>query len=256
MNTPEQAKIIISEDDAREIERSYDGLLERLKKLSAKTEIEAVSESIANLINFIIEKLSSEGGSLLLYISKIFDQDYIFAHSLNVCLISLRIGMKLELENDRLKDLGFLALVHASKDAGFPEGLLEKIKQDKELDEIIRLADVYDGQSHPPAYRHGIIPHETLASIIGAGKLFDPGLVKILLSELSLYPKGSWLQLCTGQIGKVISTNKEYPLRPVVKIFIEHMGEIEEKIIDLSKNNLIYVLRPVAAGEIKDIKES
>ena len=256
MNTPEQPKIIISEDDAREIERAYDSALETLKGLSGKTEIEAVNEGIANLIIFLIEKLYTKGGSLLLYTSKIFDKDYIFAHSLNVCLISLRIGMKLEFDKNRLKDLGFLALTHSSKDMGFPEGLSEKIKQDKELDEIIRLADVYDGQSHPPAYRHGIIPHETIMSILNTGNLFDSRLVKILLEELSLYPKGSWVQLCTGQIGKVIVINKDLPLRPTVKILIERRGEIEEKIIDLSKNNLVYVLRPVAEKKIKDIKES
>jgi len=164
--------------------------------------------------------------------------------------------MRLEFDNARLKDLGLLALTHSSKDMGFPEGLSEKIKEDKELEEIVRLADVYDNQSHPPAYRHGIIPHETLTSIINTGNLFDSRLVKILLEELSLYPKGSWVQLCTGEIGKVIDINKELPLRPTVKIFIERRGEAEEKIIDLSRNNLIYVLRPVAEDKIKDIKEN
>ncbi len=258
MNERGHSKIGISQGQAREIESVYDNLLGMVKRLSGKAKTEAVSESIANLIGFIIERLSFEGEPLLLYTSKIFDKDYIFAHSLNVCLISIRIGLRLNLDKKRLRDLGFLALAHARKDTGFPDGLLKEIKHDKELDEIIGLADVYDALSHPPAYRHAMAPYETLQSITKADEFFDRRLLKILLEEVSFYPRGSWVQLSTNEKGAVIKVNKELPLRPVIKVFIDSEGKYlkETKTIDLTKQKAIYVLRPLTEQEIKQIRES
>ena len=258
MNTVKYSKITISESDAQGIERVYNSLLERLKGLSGETDTEVVSANILDLIDFIIERLSSDGESLLLYTSKIFDEDYIFAHSLNVCVISIKIGLRLRFAKDRLKDLGFLALTHAQKDMGFPEGPLERMKHDNEMDEIIRLADVYDALTHPPKYRHAVVPRETLESIIDSDKLFDRRLIKILLDELSLYPEGSWVQLSNKQVCKVISVNRGQHLRPTVKVFLDWEGTYlkEKKIIDLSKDSLIHVLRPLTEEEVKHIRDS
>ncbi|MBW1690815.1 MAG: hypothetical protein JRI71_09535 [Deltaproteobacteria bacterium] len=248
----------ISESEAQEIERAYDGLLKRLKGLSGETDTEVVSEAIGDLIDFIIDRLFSKGQSLLLYTSKIFVKDYIFAHSLNVCLISIRIGLRLRFAQNRLKNLGVLALTHAQKDMGFPEGPLERMEHDKEMDEIIRLADVYDALTHPPEYRHAVVPRETLESIIDSDKLFDRRLIKILLDELTLYPTGSWVQLSNKQVGKVISVNRGQPLRPTVRVFIDWEGRYlkEKKIIDLSKDSSIHVLRPLTEEEVKHIRDS
>ena len=257
MNAHQGSKISITEEYAREIERIYDGLLEKLAELSGSKDTELVSKTIVDLIDYAIERLSSEDECLLLYTNKIFDKDYIFSHSLNVCLVSLRIGLRLGFDKKRLKDLGLGALTHASKDMKFPEGLLKGIKHDKESDEITKLADVYDALSHPPSYRHAMTPRETLGSIINTDKFFDPRLIKILLEELSFYPKGSWVQLSTNEIGGVIKAKKELPLRPTVKVFIDWEGNYlkEAKTIDLSKKNTIYVLRPLTEEEIKHKKK-
>ncbi len=255
MDAHQHSKINISQEQAEEIERIYDDLLGMVKKLSGKAEIKAISESIANVMGFIIERLS-EDAPLLLYISKIFDKDYIYAHSLNVCLLSVKFGLKLRFEKNRLNDLGFLALIHARKDIGFPEGLSKKVKHDKKLDEIIKLTDVYDALTHPPAYRHTMTPFETLTAVIDTDKFFDRRLIKILLDELSVYPKGSWVQLSTREIGKVVKVSKEVLLRPTLEIFIDWEGKHlkETRIVDLSKNNVVYVLRPLTEEEVKNIK--
>ena len=154
--------------------------------------------------------------------------------------------------------LGFLALTHAREDIGFPEELARGIERDGEIDEIIRLADIYDALTHPPSYRHGMEPKKTLESIINSETAFDRRLVKILLEELSLYPKGAWVQLSTKEIGRVIEVNKGLLLRPMVRIYIDWEGEYveEKKIIDLSENNLVHVFRPLTAEEVKKIRES
>lgn len=258
MNEEQHPKINISEQESQEIENVYNGMLESLKKISSKEDVELVTKLLRDLIDFIINTLSSEKGEgLLLYTSKVFDKDYIFAHSLNVCLISIKIGLRLNLEKARLQEVGFLALIHTGADIGFPRKLLEDIRHDKQLDEIVRLSDVYDATTHPPTYRHATTPRQTLASIINADKFFDRRLIKILLEELSLYPRGSWVQICTKEIGKVVRINKESPLRPTVKIIIDQEGRWLEqpKTLDLSKRNIIYLLRGLTEEEIGHLKK-
>ena len=123
------------------------------------------------------------------------------------------------------------------------------------MDEIIRLADVYDALSHPPAYRHSMLPRETLETIIKSDRFFDRRLIKILLDELSFYPKGSWVQLSSNEMGKVIKVNKGLLLRPIVEVFMDWEGNYLEKkkIVDLAKNYSNYVLRPLTEEDINHI---
>jgi hypothetical protein len=101
-----------------------------------------------------------------------------------------------------------------------------------------------------------MIPKETLESIIGSEKFFDRRLIKILLEEVSLYPLGSWVQLSTKEIGKVIKIAEGQLMRPTVEIHVNWEGRRlkEPKIIDLTQKQLIHVLRPLSEEEIKVIK--
>lgn len=256
MNEEEHFKMGMSEREAQDTERVYNTILENLKELSKQTDIELIREAIYNLIDSIIDKLSSKGESLLLCTGRVHEKDYIFAHSLDVCLLSIRIGMRIEFDKKRLMGLGYLALIHARKDIGFPDELSRGVKRDSEMEEIIRLADVYDALTHPPVYRHKMIPKETLESIIGSDKFFNRRLIKILLEEVSLYPLGSWVQLSTKEIGKVIKIAKGQLMRPTVEIHVNWEGRRlkEPKIIDLTQKQLIHVLRPLSEEEIKVIK--
>lgn len=258
IKTQELSKIHLAKIEAAEIERVYDGLLDVLKELSGISSVRVLRKNIDIVVDFIIKKLSSNGKSLLLYTSKIFDKDYIFAHSLDVCILALRIGQRQRFPRERLMALGILALTHAREDIGFPEELTKEIESDEEIDKIIRLADVYDALTHPPSYRHRMEPKKTLESIINSETAFDRRLVKILLEELSLYPKGAWIQLSTKEIGRVVEVNKGLLLRPVVRAYIDWEGRYieEKKIIDLSRNSLIHISRPLTAEEVKKIRES
>ena len=255
MSEEEHSKISISEGKAEDTERVYSTILENFKDLSTQTDPEHIRDSIYELIERIIEKLSSKDESLLFCTGRIHEKDYVFAHSLDVCLLSIRIGMRIEFDRERLKELGYLALIHSRKDIGFPDELSRGVKRDSEMEEIVRLADVYDALTHPPAYRHKMIPKETLESIIGSEKFFDRRLIKILLEEVSLYPVGSWVQLSTKEIGKVIKIARGNLMRPTVEIHVNWEGRRlrEPKIIDLTQKQLIHVLRPLSEDEINVI---
>jgi len=250
-------KKCISETGAQEIENVYIGCLSIIRRLAGSTNNEMVKRSISDLLDFIICRLSDGDEPLLLYTSKIFEEDYIFAHSLNVCLIAIRIGIRLEYDAWRLKILGLLALTHARKDTELPEELLSGITYDEEIDQIIRLSDVYDALTHPPSYRHAMIPSETLIAILNSDKFFPPHIIKILLEELSLYPEGSWVMLSTREIGRVEKVNKGLILRPKIIVFIDGNGKPlkRKKAVDLAVQKFLYILRPMENDEIKGLIE-
>ena len=210
------------------------------------------------LIDLIIQELDSDNELFLTINNHRSYEDYIFAHSLNVCIMSVKLALRLGFDRDRIRDLGYLAITHAKKDMGYPEDLSEEIRPDNEMDEIIRLADVYDAITHPPSYRHVMLPLSTLTEIIHSNSLFDPQLVKILIKEISFFPKGSWVQLSSHEIGKVIGVNKESSMHPLIEIHIDHKGNYlkKRKVIDLSKDNFIHVKRPLTDEEIDKLTYS
>ncbi|UCC39168.1 MAG: hypothetical protein JSV96_15390 [Candidatus Aminicenantes bacterium] len=258
MTPKARSKIRLSESEAQNIEGVYDGFLEEVKKLSDSGDVKKLRQKINDLIDIIFKRLSSEGESILLYTSKFFEKDYIFAHALNVSLLSMRIGQRLGIDREGLRTLGFLALTHAWEDMGLPEELVEGIKQDKDMDEIMRLANVYDSLTNPPAYRHALTPCETMESIVKSNEFFEHRLVRILVDELSFYPPGCWVQLSDKAMGRVIKANLGQPLRPVVKIFIDWEGNYlrEGQLIDLSQRHSIHISRPLTEEEIKKIKDN
>jgi len=245
MNEENHPEISISESKARETEKVYDGLLENIRQAPGRGHGEDTVNALQEIADIVIEKLSSEDISLLLYTSKFSGEDYVFAHSLNVCLVSVRIGIRLNYDKTRLDNLGLLALTHAKGDIGFTEEVLKRIDHNKEMDEIVKIADIYDGLTHPPKYRQPMTPYETITSFLDTVDVFEPRLTKILLQEITLYPKGSWVQLNTSEIGKVIKTNRDLPLRPVVEVLAE-----PKAIRDLAENKLIYITRALTKEEI------
>lgn len=241
---------------ANKIENIYNRFLEKIKEISTHPENKSFESIFLNLVDLLIEKISSKDELLLVFTGKTFDDDYIYVHSLNVCLISLRIGLKMNFDKDRLKVLGFLALMHAYKDMGFHDNLLEGFTQEPEMTEIIRLADIYDGLTHPPPYRNSLAPYEAIMSIMNSHTYFNPDTTRFLLKEMSFYPRGSWVKLSTNEIGKVIKVNKGQAMQPTVVIFIDPKGNHlkEKRIVDLSKNNCIYIAQPLSEEDIMNMK--
>ncbi|MFC1570520.1 HD-GYP domain-containing protein [Candidatus Omnitrophota bacterium] len=231
----------------------YRELLTGIKDLSAKGTEAEITKNINGLVEAIISALS--GGdvktALMLDASRSYDkEDYIFTHSLNVCLVAVVIGIKKKFDKRQLKDLALLGLVHAKDHINVPQNLLEWAAPDNEMDEIVKISDIYDAMTHPPSYRHEMTSADTIASIMDACDLFDSPLVKPLLNELGFYPEGSWVALNTREIGKVIAVNKDTPLRPVVELITGRQGTL-----DLSKNMLVYIEKGLTEDEVKALRK-
>ncbi|MFC1674578.1 hypothetical protein ACFL1K_01595 [Candidatus Omnitrophota bacterium] len=248
---------IMSQEQAQKIEEIYDGLFTKVKELSGIAGEGPAFDFASSLVDFIIDTLSKKDNPLLLYTSKVFEKDYIFAHSLNVTIISIKIGLKLDFENKRLKSLGLKALSHAKGDAKFRIKLSGGKELDQEIERVVGLADIYDSMTHPPSYRIEMTAYDAISSMINTDPSFDRDLLKILLDEVSLYPEGSWVQLSSKEIGRVAQINKDSMLRPKVKVIMDRDGEYlkEAKEVDLvtNGNKVIYITRSLTSGEIGKI---
>jgi HD-GYP domain-containing protein (c-di-GMP phosphodiesterase class II) len=82
-------------------------------------------------IQFLIDQLIKEEGNLMsLTAIKNFDE-YTFAHSVNVCILSVSLGTRLGLPKKELSELGFAALFH---DVGKVRLPIEILNKPEELD--------------------------------------------------------------------------------------------------------------------------
>jgi HD-GYP domain-containing protein (c-di-GMP phosphodiesterase class II) len=129
-----------------------------------------------------------------------------------------------------------------SNGSGYPHGL--KGDAVSELAYIIGLVDTYVAMIKNRPYREKFIQTDAIKSIVDASKgLFPPRVVKIFLTQISLFPVNSLVTLNNKSIGRVISTDKDKPLRPVIELIYDGSGrKIEPRqVIKLSENPLLYI---------------
>jgi hypothetical protein len=74
---------------------------------------------------------------------------------------------------------------------------------------------------------------------------FDPVILRVFLSRMSVYPIGSIVELNDGSIGIIIGSVPEKPLRPMIKlIFTKDKVRIENTIIlNLAADASLYIVR-------------
>lgn len=136
--------------------------------------------------------------------------------------------------------------------SGYPKGL--KGDEISELAAIIGLVDVYMAMIKKKPYREKFMQTDAIKSIIEASKgLFPPKIVKIFLSQISLFPVNSYVRLNNQSIGRVISTHGKQPLRPTIELLYDGLGNKvkDRQIINLSENQLLYIDRSVNEKELQ-----
>ncbi len=131
--------------------------------------------------------------------------------------------------------------------SGYPEG--KKGPEISESAKIIAMIEVYEAMTHPRPYRgEKIIPYDGVREVVQEAKRsFEPRLVKKFLRFVTPYPLGSFVLLNNNEIGRIIQTHEDRPLRPVVEIFFDCEGKPPEepKRIDLAKSPVLHIEKAI-----------
>jgi len=142
--------------------------------------------------------------------------------------------------------------VHERVDGtGYPRGLEgDKIH---EFAFIVGLVDMYSAMIRDRPYRDRIEKSRAMKDIISSNKgKFPVKVVKVFLNQISFFPVGSHVKLNDRSVGRVITTNPEFPLKPIVEILYDHVGNKLKirKIVDLSQQPLLYITESIDEREL------
>ncbi len=90
--------------------------------LSSQLDKGTIKRTVDNMLRMVLKDRA-----VLLHLTEVREVDtYIFSHSLNVCMLSLILGLFLKLKRGELKDLGIAALLHDVGRARVPRHILYK----------------------------------------------------------------------------------------------------------------------------------
>ena len=110
---------------------------------------------------------------------------------------------------------------------------------------IIAVADAFESMIHPRPFRPRYSITDVYKKIFDAKSKYDHNFIKILVDRIGFFPDGSFVQLNTKEVGKVVRQNPHSPLRPIVRIVYAEDGqnlyEEDTKEVNLIKYPTIYV---------------
>ena len=118
-----------------------------------------------------------------------------------------------------------VALQHHEKfdGSGYPRGLAGD--EICEYARIVAIAAIYDNFVGLGSNKQLVLPHQAIQYLIKYGGIwFDPEILKVFVGIIAVFPIGSVVQLNSGVQALVTRANKNYPSRPVVRVFKNRVG--------------------------------
>ena len=109
--------------------------------------------------------------------------------------------------------------------AGYPKRRTQA--QISQAARIVAIADTLCAMVHKRSHRDALTPQMALDKVIKMGQMnfLDPALIKHLLRYLSAFPIGTYVELASGRMGRVVAAHPEDPLRPVISILRNEKGQ-------------------------------
>ncbi|TWH47011.1 HD-GYP domain-containing protein [Sporomusa sp. KB1] len=126
--------------------------------------------------------------------------------------------------------------------SGYPRGA--KGDNIHEFAQITALADVYSSMTANTPYRKALSVYDALAIIEKAGAAyFNPKLIRVLVSNVAIYPLGAIVRLNNQVVGIVNDYADELRTKPILKITKNEAGErVNQTVtIDMEANPTIYI---------------
>lgn len=133
---------------------------------------------------------------------------------------------------------------------GYPRGL-----KGTEIDEgarIVAITDNYEALLEKRSYREAQFFYHSMKQLVATGaRKFDPVILKVFLSLMSVYPIGSIVELNKGGIGIVIGSNPQKPMRPIVKMVLTESKQTVRDlvIVNLSDDQSLFISKTLDEKE-------
>ncbi|MGE5416997.1 MAG: HD-GYP domain-containing protein [Acidobacteriota bacterium] len=121
---------------------------------------------------------------------------------------------------------------------------------------ITAIADVFDAMISDRPYRPGHSLSDVMTILDGlSGDYFDPEILDIFRTNIAPYPTGTLVKLNTDEIAMVLTSNKDAPFFPEIKIIIDKDGKVRPifEQVDLASNTNYRIARQLDEKESKDI---
>ncbi len=159
------------------------------------------------------------------------------------------LTQKLKLKNS----LAIVSLQHheALDGSGYPQKILAN--QIEEITKVFMIADQFIAMIMPRPYRQAILPYDAMKIMISENvSRYDLKMVRLFLNKLSMFPIGSGVALSDQRVGIVIDSNRDKPLRPIVRITKDAEGRRMKllEFVDLMRDLNIYIQKAVPFSQI------
>jgi HD-GYP domain-containing protein (c-di-GMP phosphodiesterase class II) len=125
---------------------------------------------------------------------------------------------------------------HAAFDgSGYPE--LSGRRPPSLPSRIVSVADCFDAITSKRSYRKPEERRQALAILqTGAGRAFDPRVVRTFVRMVGLFPVGSMVQLSTGDVGVVVRNHERALGRPTIRLVLDAAGSTVDPVeVDLAE---------------------
>lgn len=208
-----------------------------------------------SLINLAAGALVFDIGMTKIPSAIVMKKEKLNPKELNIIKLHTIYGYKILIKNTSFpSEIAAVALQHHEQFDG--NGYPRKLKSDQIdlFSRIVSISDTFEAMTKKRSYRNEFLSYEAMKNVLNQSKnKFDPKLIRIFLSNMSIYPVASLIKLNTNAIGMVIGTHNDKPLRPIIKIIIDEFGdkvpEEEERIVDLTTITDIYIMSAVDENE-------
>ncbi|PKL41279.1 MAG: hypothetical protein CVV44_01195 [Spirochaetae bacterium HGW-Spirochaetae-1] len=134
---------------------------------------------------------------------------------------------------------------------GYPRGL--KGNEISEFARIASIADSYEAQISKRSYRQRVFFYHAMRNLLSSGvNKFDPVILRIFLSQMSVYPVGSIVELNDSTKGIIIGSIPEKPLRPIIKLIFDKSGNRVQDtvIVNLLDKTSLYIIKALDESEV------
>jgi HD-GYP domain-containing protein (c-di-GMP phosphodiesterase class II) len=133
--------------------------------------------------------------------------------------------------------------------SGYPHGV--PASQIHPLAQILGVVDEYQDLISPQFSQERLQPNQALSELyVKRQASLSIKVITALVRVLSVYPPGTLVELSDGSIGVVATVNPTDRLRPIIVVYESTDQDLETRIVDLSNQSVLTILRMVQMSEL------